>query len=142
MDLNPKYLEKTKSRFSNRFHHLELYAGNIQSNEVSFRPVEFIYAALVFEYVDLSLALERMHALLQRAGILGTVLQLPSRSFPVVGPSPFKSLNSLEQIMKLRNPDEFRTVAEKIGFTRVRSRRIDLTSGKRFHALVFCKPND
>lgn len=66
VDLNGRYLEQVRRRFQTdverldlvferrepAFEHLELIEGDILTNAVEFDPVDLVYAALVFEYVD------------------------------------------------------------------------------------------
>ncbi|HYM70233.1 MAG TPA: class I SAM-dependent methyltransferase [bacterium] len=137
VDINPAYIDETRVRFSGRFRSLELYSGDIQTIDVIFEPVELIYAALVFEYVDLPSALARMRSLTTPDGVLGIILQLPSPTVSSVTPSPFPSLQLLAPIMRLVSPEKLRTLAEDVGFRLRSSRRIDLCSGKCFQVQAF-----
>ncbi|MGA2875014.1 MAG: class I SAM-dependent methyltransferase [Nitrososphaerales archaeon] len=139
IDVNPDYIRCARSRFSKRFPILELYAQNIETAEKLFKPVQMIYAALVFEYIEFSLGLARMVEHLRAGGILAAILQLPS-SQRIVSPSPFRSLKPLEQFMVLRSPEDFEASAKTIGLTKLSSKKLTLESGKEFEALVFRKP--
>ena len=52
IDINPKYLEQAEARHAKRLKQLQLICADIQSEKLHVEPVDFIYAALVFEYVD------------------------------------------------------------------------------------------
>jgi ubiquinone/menaquinone biosynthesis C-methylase UbiE len=137
VDINPSYVEETRARFSGRFQMLELHTGDIQAADVTFDFVEMIFAALVFEYLDLAGALAKISKLVTRGGILGTIVQLPSTTLPAVTSSPFQSLQSLAPIMRLVLPEQLEAAAEAAQFARLSSRCIGLPSGKRFQAQIF-----
>ena len=140
VDVNPAYIEETRRRFSGRFPTLELLVGDVQTPGIDFAPVELVFAGLIFEYLDLSVALGRIGTLLARDGILGVVLQLPSTALPSITSSPFQSLQSLAPSMRLVLPEQLEAAAEAARFARVCSRCIELPSGKRFQAQVFRAP--
>lgn len=137
VDINPAYIKETRARFSGRFDTFELYIGDIQTAAVAFEPVELIYAALVFEYVDIHTAFARVRTLVKSEGILCTIAQLVSSSTSAVSSSPFSSLQSLTQIMHLISPEELRTCAEEVGFKQISARALELRSGKSFQVQLF-----
>jgi len=57
VDINPHYVEQSGIRHSHRLRNLELLCADVQSASLSFAPVELLYAALLFEYVDVSLTI-------------------------------------------------------------------------------------
>jgi len=137
VDINPAYIEETRRRFSGRFRSLELYTGDIQTAQVAFDPVEMIFAGLVFEYMDLDVALTKVARLITRGGTLGAILQLPSAALPAVTSSPFQSLQSLAPVMRLIRPEQLQAAAEAAQFVQLSSRCIELPSGKRFQTQIF-----
>ena len=104
-------------------------------------PVDLIYAALVFEYVDVKLTLQSLRSVCRPNGILAVVLQQPSHSVTAVSPSPFVSLQSLAPVMRLVSPDALCTEAEHAGFILKASHPLSLPSGKEFAVLVFQLPH-
>jgi len=75
VDLNPAYVRRARKRFSGRFDRLELYTCDIQAMDALFEPVDMVYAALVFEYLDPpASAVVRMAAHLRPGGVLATIL--------------------------------------------------------------------
>jgi SAM-dependent methyltransferase len=54
LDINPAYIEAVGSRHGGRLANLELYCADVQSESFEFEPVDMIYAALLFEYVDVA----------------------------------------------------------------------------------------
>lgn len=139
IDINPDYLRTARNRYAGRFECLDLYAADIEGTTTSFGSVEFVYAALIFEYVDISQALSNLNSLCDPGGHLVTVLQLPSASAEPVSPSPFASLRALSPIMRLIEPAALASVAVEAGFAPVSSSRSRVPSGKEFAIDVFCK---
>lgn len=137
VDINPTYIGESRARFSGRLSGLELHAGDIQCDGVTFEPVDLIYAALVFEYVNPAATFVRLASLLKPGGILATLVQLPDIGVEAVTPSQYHSLQSLSPFMRIMPPEELRTIAESTGFDLIASRRINLPSGKAFQAQRF-----
>ncbi|MFI5395837.1 MAG: class I SAM-dependent methyltransferase [Candidatus Binatia bacterium] len=137
VDLNPSYVEKAGARFRGRFATLHLLVGDIQTDAITFEPVDMLYAALLFEYVEVAAVLKKLRALLKRGGVLGTVVQLPSPSTPMVTPSPFVSLAALSSFMHTVSPSRLRALAEDNGFEEIASNLATSPPGKHFHVQVF-----
>jgi len=137
VDINAAYLDALRERYAGRFQYLELVAGDVQGDALTFQPVAMAFAALLFEYVDVALALRRIRPLIEDAGILGTVVQLPSDSVAAVSPSPFASIQTLAPCMRLVPPSEIRGAATQAGFSEIDQAERVSVSGKRFHLQVF-----
>ncbi|MCX7170280.1 MAG: class I SAM-dependent methyltransferase [Proteobacteria bacterium] len=137
VDINPTYIEKSCARFAARLQGLELHSGDVQSDKLIFEPVNLIYAALVFEYVNPAATLVRLASLLKPGGILATLVQLHHMEAEAVTPSQYHSLQPLSAFMRIMPPEELRTIAESTGFDLIASCRIDLPSGKAFQAQRF-----
>jgi hypothetical protein len=54
VDINPNYVEEVRMRHASRLGCLEVICGDVQAESLHFEPVDLIYAALIFEYVDIS----------------------------------------------------------------------------------------
>ncbi|HEX9201737.1 MAG TPA: hypothetical protein VF865_19420, partial [Acidobacteriaceae bacterium] len=63
--------------------------------------------------------------------------QLPKEGAASVSPSPFVTLKELSSIMRLVPPNDFRKVAEGLGFGFLSGKLITLESGKQFSLLIF-----
>ncbi len=70
-------------------------------------PVSMIFAALVFEYVNVQDALHNMKKSIVRNGTLVVVLQEPTPNTVPVTHTPFESLKRLSPIMNLIQPKDF-----------------------------------
>jgi hypothetical protein len=136
-DLNPEYIERLRARFQDHLPGLETFVGDIQTESITFAPVDLVFAALLFEYVDVDLVLQRIRSLLKAGGLLGTVVQLPQATSPAVTPSPFASLQALAAILQLVPPERLRSRAQAHGYEEIESRWVESPAGKRFQVQVF-----
>ena len=136
IDINPHYIEELSNRYAGRIPGLELYVGDIQDPTFSFEPVDLIYAALVFEYVEAEPTLKSLRSICRANGVLAVVLQLPSKSVAAVSPSPFASLQALCPAMRLLSPNTLCAQAQQAGFALTASHTLS-SSGKDFALLAF-----
>jgi SAM-dependent methyltransferase len=136
VDINSGYIERLRERFGSRIPGLELFTCDLQREDFGFEPVQFAYAALLFEYVDVDIVLKRTHPVLTAGGILGTVVQLPHPISPSVTPSAFPSMQKLAPFMRLVPPERLRALAGRRGFEEIESRR-EIALGKAFQVQVF-----
>jgi SAM-dependent methyltransferase len=140
VDVNPVYLERLRQRFPRPAFTLETHCADLTAYEFETGAFDLIHAALVFEYVEWPRLLGRVAAALRAGGVLSVVLQRPSSSSPVVTPTAFTSLRSLEAIFGFVVPGVLVTEAAAHGLA-VDSRRPEpLPSGKAFEVLRFTKP--
>jgi SAM-dependent methyltransferase len=137
VDINPEYIEEARARYIGRLTHLELYCADVQSELLTFRPVDLIYAALVFEYVDVPSTIATLRRNCQKNGTLATLLQLPDSTRPAVSPSPYESLSALAPTIRLLAPRDLCVLADAAGFTIAESEVIEPPSGKQFCLQTF-----
>ncbi len=140
IDINPQYVADAQARFGDKIAGLETLCADIEQPLSGIEPVALIYAALVFEYVDIAKAMLSLRALCVSGGNLATLLQLPKEGAASVSPSPFTSLQDLRSIMRLVPPSHLRAAAAHVGFTLLSEETISLTSGKQFCLQVFNLP--
>jgi len=137
IDINPAYLAQAAERWRDRLPGVQFLAGDIAGEPVPFEPVSLIYAALVFEYVDLTRAVQFAASRLQPGGRLCSVIQLPSATVPEITPSRFTTLSALSGSMRLVAPGKLQDLATANGLTAVHAEARELPSGKRFQLQVF-----
>lgn len=137
LDINPTYITDAKARYGGRISGLELFCADIEGDMPQVAPVDMVYAALVFEYVEITKALKNLQGICLPGGIFAALLQLPKEGAASVSPSPFETLKALGSIMRLVPPDDFRRVAEAAGFGFLSQKLITLESGKQFALQVF-----
>lgn len=140
VDLNPRFVAETEARFRDRIDNLELIAGDIQSPEVSFAPVDLIFLGLVLEYVDVEAVMARMPSMLAPRGHMVTVLQLPTVGHQQVSPSPFKSVTPVGDVMHLVPPVRLQNSIEAHGCIQLESRNVVSQGGKQFQVQTFGMP--
>jgi SAM-dependent methyltransferase len=132
VDVNPDYIERVRTRYAERLPTLELVCADVQSDSLTYGPVDFTYAALLFEYVGVLSTLRTLKRNSRPNAVLTAVLQLPHPTIHAVSPSPYKSLRSLASAMTLVAPETLRHTAADAGFAAADSTIIELSSGKRF----------
>jgi SAM-dependent methyltransferase len=137
IDVNPQYIEQVYARFHHQIPTLDLFAHDIESEQIEFEPVELVFAGLFFEYVDVDRVLKRIHSWLRPGGILGSVLQLIHPAAAAVTPSQFSSLQTLARAMTLVSPTRLRDRANACGFQELASRQLESPVGKRFQVQSF-----
>ena len=137
VDINPHYIEEARQRYDGRVPGLELFVADIQTSEWLFEPVDFIYAALVFEYVDVVRTMRVLRRHCNPKGILAVLSQVPHETLPEVSPSPYTTLRLLEPRMHLLSHEELQRHARQMGFTPEDSRNILSHGGKHFTVDTF-----
>lgn len=141
IDINPRYLARLERRFGQTLPGLELICADLGEADAALAGLDgvfdLVHAALVFEYVDPAVVLERVVAWLREGGLLSVVLQRPAAHAGRVTETPFTSLRALEPIMKLVEPAALEALADRAGL-RCEAARVDtLPSGKPFYLGVF-----
>jgi SAM-dependent methyltransferase len=139
LDINPNYLEIVKNRYRNNLQKIEAICGDLDKISLSFSEMDFIYAALIFEYVDIGKVLKKAAKSLREGGALIAVIQLPCKEIPEVTPTKFKSLEKLTTIMKLVDIENFVSIAKENKLSLNFSKIHPLKSGKKFWEGRFIK---
>jgi SAM-dependent methyltransferase len=138
IDINSDYLDELKARFSD-LKNLNVICGDIQDLELKDLRSDLIYAALIFEYVDLKKTLGNIKNWLAANGKLISVIQLPNEKLNAISSTQFQSLNQLGSIMHLVDVAYFKSELLSNGFKEEESEIIELSSGKRFYVGVHIK---
>ena len=139
VDINEKYVETAKQRYGHAFHESHFIVADIQQSSTlkGIPKVELAYAALLFEYVDVQMAVASCCDMITDEGVFCTVLQLPTEGHHKVSPSPFVSLQLLQPVMRLVDPDTLLSTCTQHGLTLVEHREAVSPSGKRFAVQTF-----
>ena len=137
-DINPEYLEVLRQRYGNSVPGLEVVQDDLESCELEKQAYSLIFAGLVFEYLEPLVLLQRIVTWLQVDGILVTVLQLPAQRARVTE-TPYTSLKSLNSIMSLIDPKQFKIIAADVGLTAIEERFSTLGTGKTFYIGTYRK---
>ena len=142
IDINPQYIQELAYRYAARIPGLELYVRDIQEPVERIAPVDFVYAALVFEYVAPRPVLQNLKSICRPGGVLATVLQLPAGHAAPISESPYTSLKRLAAAIQLVSPAALAADATEVGFALLSTRRVRLSSGKEFAVQLFQLPVD
>ena len=137
VDVNPRYIAVARERYASCVPKLELVAADIQSEATLFAPVDLIYAALLFEYLQPAHAMRALRRHCRSNGVLATLVQLPHDTVSAVSPSPYVSLQALEPVVQLMSADALRAHAEEVGFTQEASAIVMSPGGKEFALQTF-----
>lgn len=141
VDINPRYVAAARERFGRGLPGLELYVADLENSEKLFPPVEFAYAALLLEYVEIEKGLSFVKRHCAPGGIWAAVLQRRDERQQRVSPSPYSSLQPLESASRWVTPEELRAKAGFAGFALESSGDLVAGGGKRFAVEVFRCPD-
>lgn len=137
LDLNREYLKIAESRFQKQLPNLELYCGDIQDCFFEPSSFELIHAGLFFEYVKPAAVVAKAAQWLSSGGILSVILQLPSEKEDMVSKTPYKTLDLLNSVMSLVDPDEFSKICKIWNLLAANEETITLETGKEFYVGCF-----
>lgn len=135
VDIHSDYLRELGKRYAQTVAGLEIVCGDLTDPALCFAPVDYVHAALIFEYVDAQVVLARLRHWLVPGGVLGVVLQLPGPAS--VSPSPYAGLSALSSAMQLRDDDAFVELTAAAGFQLVARERVSAAPEKDFASLRF-----
>jgi len=136
VDINQQYLDEVQRRFGT-LAGLELYCRDLDQRDFSMVPVALVHAALIFEHVELGVALENAISLVAAGGRLSVVLQLPSVDEQGVASTSYASMQTLKQDFALIDTVEFQRVLRQKGFQLVEQETRSLPAGKALWLGVF-----
>jgi SAM-dependent methyltransferase len=139
VDINPEYVRVASSRFGKSFPEALFLTHYINRGPIALEPVDLVFAALLFEYVDLELALRNTRKMLAPQGVLVAVLQMKAAGLEAITPSPYEVLRSLNGFMKLHARQDFIDTAERLGFSLMSELTRRTSVGKEFAVLTFRK---
>jgi len=139
VDVNGDYVAAARARFAHRLPRLELHVADLERTQLELEPVELVFAALVLEYVEPEVVLDRISRWLAPSGTLTTVLQLPGADSPEITPSPFTSLARLATRLRLLAPERLAKIAARSDLRALDAHTVTATGGKRFAVQSFAR---
>ena len=137
LDINSDYLSVCKERYGDRIKDLELHCCDLNSESLPHCSVDFIWAALVLEYVNVPHALEYATKSLNDDGVISVLIQKDNGLKSV--DSEYESINSLSDIFQVINEDSIKEYAGRQGLIISSEKEYKLESGKSFVVLDFAK---
>jgi ubiquinone/menaquinone biosynthesis C-methylase UbiE len=139
VDINIGYLRILDERYGQMLNGLELICDDLEQINLHTGSFDLIYGALVFEYINVSAALEKISSWLNKKGVLAVVLQMKTENMNAVSETPFHSLKYLNSLFNYVEPEIFEKAANEIGLSKKKSCIYDLNSGKKFYIGYFIK---
>ncbi len=138
IDINKQYLEIASKRHSHRLEGLSLVCSDLFHWKPSAEVFDLVYAALIFEYLEPELLLERIQRSLKPDGKLVVVFQLANYG-GAVSCAGYSGLRSLEETISLVEPESFRDSARSADLAELEGRVEQLESGKSFYVGHFIR---
>jgi len=136
VDINSKYLEATQARFQNKISHLYLENLDISLNQKTLEKVNFLWAALIFEYVPLENGFEFIRNNLQTNGNLIITIQ-SNNGITSISQTGVESIKAVGQIFQIVESSLLLEFAEKAGFSLMDSEENFLPNQKSLKTYLF-----
>jgi ubiquinone/menaquinone biosynthesis C-methylase UbiE len=140
IDINARYLEIARRRCCQLTQTVEFECAAAEQCEFEPESFDLVHAALIFEYVDPGPMLDRITSWLRPKGAVSAVLQLPSKEQGVVTKTLFSSVQTLEESIRLVEPERLGQLAGDAGLSGCITQTFPLRHGKGFFLGVFEKP--
>ena len=138
VDIHPGYLKILCERYADTIPGLEIVNADLSHCHLEAGTYSLIFAGLVFEYLNPQALLLKIAQWLRVEGILVGILQLPTAGSSVTE-TPYTSLRSLNAIMNLVDPMEFKDVAHNAGLIARDESVTTLATGKSFYLGTYQK---
>ena len=138
IDINQQYLDVAKARYGEKINDLRLICADISTDEIKVTGVELLIGALVFEYVDIPVALAKVREILDCDGLFVAILQKSHDGEFVTG-TEYRSLQTLEPITHEISEFEFHAEAVKHGLHKTNRESYPVGDNKELIALTFRK---
>ncbi len=138
IDINQSYLDVTKKRFGDKIKHLELVNTDIGTSTKSFIKADFIWAALIFEYVEIVEAFRFIENNIDESANLIVTIQ-SNNGAGSVSQTGIETVKFLKDIFKIVNRKELQSQASKFGFELIGWEEYILPNDKSFILLELKK---
>ncbi|MFC0517346.1 class I SAM-dependent methyltransferase [Mucilaginibacter angelicae] len=136
IDVNQSYLDETKKRFGERIKQLVLANADISGAKESFLKADFVWAALIFEYIDIQRGLEFIANNTDEFTRLIITIQ-SNNGNQSVSQTGVESIKSVKEIFKIVDKDNLQISASMFGFELIGSEENILPNGKSFLTYEF-----
>lgn len=129
IDINNNYLDEAARRYGSKIEQLNLVNDDIGTSNVSYIKADFIWAALIFEYVDIERCFQFV---LNNAGqscrLIVTIQS--NNGVQTVSKTGVESIRSVASIFEIIDRDDLQAKAAKVGFECISSEENFLPNGK------------
>ena len=139
LDINASYLDETRKRYQTKLPQLELIQIDIDSSaDLSLLKADWVWAALVLEYVNLANCFSFIENNITSNGNLIVTLQ-QNNGLQSVSKTGVQSIQCLGQVFREIPEDQLLKNAEEKGFELLKTEVNDLPNGKSFKTYLFTK---
>lgn len=138
IDINQSYLDETEKRFSSKIKQLELINADINTSTQSYIKADLIWAALIFEYVDMDKALEFIARNAAESARMIVTIQY-NNGANSVSQTGVETVKSVKDIFRVVNGDKLQNTASQFGFELMNLEENILPDGKSFFTYEFKK---
>jgi hypothetical protein len=135
VDINSTYLEKIKERYSASLPQLELICADINTSALSSLQTDFIWGALIFEYLDMHKGFDFIARNKVPSARVIITIQLDN-GIHAVSQTGIESIKQVEQLFKFVNETELLTSAKQFNLRLEASEENPLPGGKVFKTFV------
>lgn len=138
IDINKEYLLETKNRFQNRIADLDLINIDISNNSTEITRVDFMWAALILEYVDMGDCFKFIINNIQDNGYVVITIQV-NNGVSSISKTGVETVKLVGQIFKPVDSKDLLGVADRFGFAIMESEKNILPNGKILETFCFQK---
>jgi hypothetical protein len=138
IDINKSYLDETQKRFGEKINNLILIQADISASTESFVKSDFVWAALIFEYIDMQRGFNFIANNTCDSSILIITIQ-SNNGNQSVSPTGIESIKAVKDIFAIVDPDSVKTAAATVDFKCIGSEENMLPNGKSFLTYAFSR---
>lgn len=138
IDINESYLEETRKRFSEKISHLQLVNTDIGLSNTSYIKADFVWAALILEYVDIEKFFDFISNNTDNHSRLIVTIQ-SNNGVQSVSKTGVESIKSVSGIFKVVDKYDLQTKAAIFGFECIGWEENFLPNGKSLLTYEFSK---
>lgn len=129
IDINQDYLDKAYERYKSDIPSLELINFDITSGSKTLCNADLIWAALILEYTGIDKAIDFANNNLQSGGHFVVSVQ-SNNGIQSVSQSGIESVQKVESIFQLINPEELLNKTKEKGFVLIENEELFFPNGK------------
>jgi len=141
IDINQDYLHTTSIRYKRAIASLQLINLDIVKNSVSICKADLVWAALILEYAGIDKVLEFCTNNIRESGHFVVSIQ-SNNNKQSVSPTGIESLNTVEDIYSIVNPDNLLSKAAELGYRLIEKVENGLPNGKSIITFHFVTHSD
>jgi len=138
IDVNQSYLDETKKRYEAQIHNLVLVNADISVSTESFLQSDFVWAALIFEYIDIKRGFEFISRNIDSPTVLIITIQYNNGN-QSVSKTGVESVKAVKDIFTPVNQEILQITALESGFKLMGSEENSLPNGKVFFTYEFSR---